>query len=445
MERRMNDPRALALRILTQAQHDRTPSEALLAPLLARSALDARDRRLVTTLVQMTHRWRGRADRVLDTRLLRGVRSLDPNTLNTLRLAYVQLFHLDQIPAHAIVHTAVDLAWRHGGEGKARLVNKILRGLISRPPGPGDWLGAADGRSLEGDLSHPDWLIARWVERWGEPATRRICEWNNQTPSFHLRVHGGPPSVARVSDELRSAGMAVAPGRVLPEALRLEGTFDAHAHPLVKEGRVSVQDEGQMLVAHLWPEPDATPVLDLCAAPGTKTGHLAERTPQGTIFASDHAPRRLQRVRDTVARLGLANVACFVADGRMPPVRPVMRRVLLDAPCTSLGVLQRRPDARWLHASGDIHTAAELQAQLLDAAAGLLLPGGCLVYSVCSLETEETEERIAAFLDRHRDFAPEALPAVIPESLRGAAGIVQVLPGTLGMEGLFAALLRKRA
>jgi 16S rRNA (cytosine967-C5)-methyltransferase len=439
----MSDPRALALRILTQAQHDRTPSDALLAPMLARSGLDARDRRLVTALVQMTHRWRGRADRVLDTRLVRGIRSLDPRTLNTLRLAYVQLFHLDQIPAHAVVHTAVDLAWRHGGEGKARLVNKILRGLISHPPGPSDWRGADEGRSLAGDLSHPDWLIARWIERWGEPVTRRICEWNNQTPSFHLRVHGGSAAVAQVRAELQAQGMTVTPGRVLPEALRMEGTFDAQAHPLVRAGRVSVQDESQMLVGHLWPDSGATPVLDICAAPGTKTGHLAETAPHATIFASDHAPRRLQRVRDTAARLGLANVACFVADGRRPPVRQVMQRVLLDAPCTSLGVLQRRPDARWLHAGGDIRDAAALQAQLLDSAADLLLPGGCLVYSVCSLENEETEDRIAAFLDRHPDFAPEALPGSIPEAVRGAKGIVRVLPGTLEMEGLFAALLRK--
>jgi 16S rRNA (cytosine967-C5)-methyltransferase len=445
MERRMSDPRELALRVLTQAQDHRTPSEALLAPLLARSGLDARDRRLVTTLVQMTQRWRGRADHVLDARLVRGVRSLDPHTLNTLRLAYVQLFHLDQIPAHAAVHTAVDLARKHGGEGKARLVNKILRGLIGRPPEPADWLAPGEGRSLEGELSHPDWLIARWIARWGEPATRRICEWNNQTPNFHLRVPGGPLSMAQVSDELRAQGMSVAPGCVVPEALRLEGTFDAHAHPLVKAGRVSVQDESQMLVAHLWPDPDAAPVLDLCAAPGTKTGHLAERMPHGTIFASDHAPRRLQRVRDTAARLGLGNIACFVADGRRPPVRPVLRRVLIDAPCTSLGVLQRRPDARWLHTAGDIAAAAGLQAQLLDSAAGLLVPGGDLVYSVCSLEHEETAALIAAFLDRHHDFAPQPLPASIPESIRGGQGIVQVLPGTLAMEGLFAALLRKGA
>jgi 16S rRNA (cytosine967-C5)-methyltransferase len=441
----MTDPRSLALRILTQGQRQRTPTEPLLAPTLARSGLDARDRRLVTTLVQTTHRWRGRADRVLDARLSRGVRSLDVRTLNILRLAYVQLFHLDQIPPHAAVHTAVDLAWRGGGEGKARLVNKIMRGLLAHPPSPEEWRRGDGADALGGEYSHPVWLIERWLERWGDAATRRICEWNNAAPRFHLRVRGGSEAAAGVRAHLEADGFEVAAGQLLAEALWIGGTLNIHLHPLLTRGEVSVQDESQMLVTRLWPDPGASPMLDLCAAPGTKTSHAAELAPEALVVAADSAPRRAQRVRQTAARLKLPNIAVLVSDGRRPALRPVFQRVLVDAPCTSLGVLQRRPDARWLRSPGDVHDAAALQAQLMDAAAGLLLPGGWLLYSVCSLEKEETDDRVAAFLAAQPAFAAEALPDWVPNELRPAPGVLRVLPGTMGLEGVYAALFRRRS
>jgi 16S rRNA (cytosine967-C5)-methyltransferase len=200
-----------------------------------------------------------------------------------------------------------------------------------------------------------------------------------------------------------------------------------------------------MAVSRLWPDPGVGPMLDLCAAPGTKTSHAAELAPDALVVASDSAPRRAQRVRETAARLGLPNVVVLVADGRRPALRPVFRRVLVDAPCTSLGVLQRRPDARWLRSPGDVHDAAALQAQLLDAAAGLVLPGGWLLYSVCSLEKEETDDRIEAFLAAQPAFEAAVLPEWVPDELRAAPGVLRVLPGTMGLEGVYAALLRRRS
>jgi len=155
----MPDARTLALETLIKCQVDRVPCDALLAPRLARSGLDGRDARFVTNLVRTTHRWQGRADRVLDCRLTKGIRSLDIYTLNILRLAYVQLFHLDQIPPHAAVHTAVDLAMRKQGEGKARLVNQILRGLIARRPTAKEWSRDGGQAGTMGELSHPACLI----------------------------------------------------------------------------------------------------------------------------------------------------------------------------------------------------------------------------------------------------------------------------------------------
>jgi 16S rRNA (cytosine967-C5)-methyltransferase len=439
----MHDPRWLAVRILCRAQEGRLPTEPLLGPMLDASGLEGRDRRLVTALVQTVHRWRGRADRVLEKRLTRGVRSVDSITLNILRLGYIQLFHFDQIPPHAVVHTSVDLAWREAGEGKSRLVNRILRGLLAKRPGPEDWGWGRGVEGLEGELSHPAWLLTRWLGRYGETTARQVCEWNNRAPSFHLRVRGGAAAVPEVRRVLTDAGYRVSAGAIVPEALRIEGTLDAHAHPLLLSGMVSIQDESQMLVGHLWPDPEASPVIDLCASPGTKSAHLAERAPEIPVFATDTGLHRARRVRETAARLGLEHLHILVHDARRPAVRAAFRRVLLDAPCSALGVLQRRPDARWLRTPGEVREAAMLQGQILDGAAGLVLPGGWLLYSVCSLEPEETDERIEAFLADHPDFHPDALPGWVPDVLRAGPGVLRVLPGTLGMEGVYAALLRR--
>ncbi len=440
----MHETRLLALEVLNRCLQERIPADILLAPRLARSSLDERDRRFVTQLVRATHRWRGRADRVLDVRLKRGVRSLDLSTLNILRLAYVQLFHLDQIPPHAAVHTAVDLTWRKSGEGKARLVNSVLRGLLSKRPEPAEWRRGRGADALEGELSHPAWLLERWLAHWGEQTTRAVCAWNNEPPDVHVRVHGDEATRGDVRTALAAEGFGVQGGALLEECLRLEGGSHVRGHPLLRDGKLSIQDESQALVGRLWPDPRAVPVLDMCAAPGTKSSHLAEQTGTGPIVATDLAYRRIQRVAATRARLGLEQILPLVADARRLPFRQPFARVLLDAPCSGLGVLRRRPDARWLRTPGELHDAARLQRKLLDAAAALVAPGGWLVYSVCSLEPEETGRQVEAFLGRWPGFRPSPLPEWIPAQLRDAGGALCVVPGSLGMEGVYAAVMQRR-
>jgi len=441
----MSDARSIALEVLVKCQTGRISSDPLLAPTLARSNLSDRDRRFVTQLVRTTHRWRGRADRVLDGRLTRGVRSLDPVTINILRLAYVQMFHLEQIPPHAIVHTAVELAHRQAGQGKARLVNSLLRGLLARTPAPAEWQRGQGAAVLEGELSHPLWLLERWIARWGEDETRRICEWNNQPPDFHLRVRGDGDERTRIRRQLEGEGRQVARGNLLAEMLRIAGSFAIREHELLLNGSVTLQDESQALVGHLWPDSGAGPVLEVCAAPGTKSSHLAQLSPAVDVFAADLTRQRVRRIAETKQRLGLARLHLLVADGRQPPLRCAFARVLLDAPCSGLGVLRRRPDARWLRTPGEVADAARLQAKLLAAAGSLVRPGGWLVYSVCSLEPEETTRTVDQFLDRERQFERCVLPKWVPADLHGPQDSLLVRPGQRGMEGVFATLLRRRS
>jgi 16S rRNA (cytosine967-C5)-methyltransferase len=226
--------------------------------------------------------------------------------------------------------------------------------------------------------------------------------------------------------------------------MRVTGSLIIHQHPLLRSGRITLQDESQMLVGRLWPEGETGGwVLDVCSAPGTKAAHIAEQDSAARVVAGDLTYRRLRRVRETSTRLGLETLLPVVADGTRSPFRAVFRRVLLDAPCTGLGVLRRRPDARWLRSPGEIAAAARVQTQLLDAAAPLLLPGGHLLYSVCTLEPEETQQQVEGFLERHGNFRRSALPAWLPEELLAGASELQILPGRLGMEGLYAVLMQR--
>ncbi len=440
-----DDAREVALAILCAADSSPAAAERERSRAFARAGLDSRSRRFVTTLVQTTHRWRGRADRVLDTRLERGLSSLDPCTRNILRLAYVQLFHLDAIPAYAVVDTAVELTRRHEGSGKARLVNGILRGLSKRPPSPREWGEGPGARALEGELSHPAWLLERWIARWGMEETRRICAWNNEPARIHLRVSGGAQAAEEIARALQGPEREIQPGAILEEALRVQGAFDPVHEPAVHAGQVTVQDESQMLVGRLWPDARAR-AFDLCASPGTKASHLAEQSGGAPVFASDVRLSRARLVASTSRRMRQPHLHALVADGRRPPYRNASaERVLLDAPCTSLGVLQRRPDARWLRGPEAIAGAARLQAQLLDAAAVLVAPGKWLLYSVCTLEPEETDAMMERFRARHPEFSPHELPGWVPEKIRAGAGIMRILPGVLGMEGVYAALMRNEA
>jgi 16S rRNA (cytosine967-C5)-methyltransferase len=440
----MRDARALALEVLTKSDAKRIPSDPLLAPRLAQSRLDARDRRLATTLIKTTHRWRGRADYILDGRLTRGVRSVDCRTLNILRLGYIQLFHLSQIPPHAIIHSAVELAMRSTGPGKARLVNSVLRGLLSRPPTPRDWNHSESYTALAGELSHPAWLLERWMARWGRDEVRRVCAWNNEPPRLHMRLTGDAATRAATLGRLDAEQIPYGPGAVTDETIRCEGLFPVHDHVLMSQGRLVPQDESQTLVARLMPAAAEGPILDLCAAPGTKASHLAERFPHQPVLAADVSLRKARRLRETRTRLGFHNIHVLAADGTRPPWGCLFGALLLDAPCTGLGVLQRRPDARWLRSPGEILDAVRRQRALMESAAGLVLPGGYLLYSVCSVEPEESDENVAWFLEAQPDFEPVPLPDWLPEPLRASPGRMRILPGMLGMEGCFAALLRRR-
>ena len=400
--------------------------------------LDARDRRWTQELVFGMLRRRGWLDVLLNARVRGGLARLDPDVTDLLRLGAHQLLYMGSVPAYAAIAQTVELAKQRHGVGASKLCNAVLRRLDREradlqavlPPDPVDALSAS--------LSHPRWLVARWVARWGEDATRALLEANNLEPPLVVR----PYAIVREQLEamLEAAGVRVEDAPLVCDSLRISGGASLTELGAFQQGLLFVQDPAATLVTRYAAIPPQGRVVDLCAAPGGKTVELSRDA--AFVVGADASPQRLGRLRETIARLELRNVFLLAADARFPAIQPI-DAVLVDAPCTGTGTFRRHPDARWRLKISDLAVAAAAQRAILRAAAGVVAPGGLLVYSTCSLEVEENDAQVEAFLAEHPQFRLEPPPeGAVPADVLDA-GRLRVLPHRHGTDGAFAARLRR--
>ncbi|HET9985134.1 MAG TPA: 16S rRNA (cytosine(967)-C(5))-methyltransferase RsmB [Longimicrobiales bacterium] len=399
----------------------------------------ARERAWVQELVYGTVRLRGRLDHMLGAFVRRGLGSLDPDTLDILRLGAYQLLEMGSVPAYAAVSQAVELAKQVRGAGAGRLVNGVLQSLgrqkdeVRFPDFADDAVGY-----LSTWGSHPRWLVERWVARFGVDEARALVEANNTRPELFLRPVGEAPDAALRG--LEAAGIEAARVTFAPDALRVAPPATA-LHALAAVPAV-VQDPAASLVVRYAAVPAGATVADVCAAPGGKAVALAGRA--GYVAAADLSFDRLTRVRENAERVGRLPLGLVVADAREPPFRPV-DVVLVDAPCTGTGTLRRHPDGKWRLRPEDPAALAGLQAELLETSSSIVTPGGLLVYATCSLEPEENEEQMEAFLSAHPEFEPAPPPEGLDPRMLDAAGRLLVLPQLFGVDGAFATRLRRRS
>ncbi len=394
--------------------------------------LDSRDHAWVQELLYGTLRLRGRLDFILARFVRSGIESLEPAVLDILRLGAYQILEMGSVPAYAALSQMVDLA-KESGVGRASgLVNGVLHAVhregrdVIFPKIEEDPVG-----HLSSWGSHPAWLIERWLERWGIDETVRLVDANNRRPDLYLRpVH--PDSAFGLLDE---AEIGVERVGGFPDSLRLLDAADlSRALSIVPS---VVQDPAAAMVGRFAGAPGST-IIDLAAAPGGKTVDLAAAGAR--VLAADLSLGRMRRVRSNVERAGLADqVAMVVADGRHPPFRQV-EAVLLDAPCTGTGTLRRHVDARWRIGPNDLAALANLQRDLLNAAAGLVQKGGVLVYSTCSIEAEENRHQVEGFLQDHPEFVLDSSPEGVDKQML-VDGMLNLLPQRWGVDGAFAARL----
>jgi len=444
------NPRRAAYDILLRIENERSYADILIDRELSVGALQGPDRGLLTELVYGVLRRRGTLDHVINQFSKQHVEKLERAVLILLRLGLYQAYYLDRIPVSAAVNETVKLAHALAPRA-AGFINAILRSADrerdairypDRASDPASFIAAC--------YSTPRWIAADWIEQLGTEEAEALAQAMLATPPFTVRVNTLKTGREDLKARLASEGIAAEAGRFSPFALRLSGSVQLAAVASFREGLFTVQDESSQLAAiFLAPRPGER-LLDICAAPGGKTTHLAQLMEnRGTILACDAAPRKLELIEETAARLGVTIITTLPLNAvrSLQPLRDgKFDRILVDAPCSGLGVLRRNPEGKWWKTRQNIAELVLVQKAILGNAAGRLAEGGTLLYATCSTTREENEAVVDDFLSRRTDFVLEDLRELFPdyEELLTERGCFRSWPQRHGMDGFFAARLRKQ-
>lgn len=461
--------RRLAFEILLRVETQGAYADELLHARLGDAKLKREDAALATELVMGTLRWQRLLDFLLEPQLQRGsakrgadrrcaarpaaaklaTARLDAEVRIALRLGIYQLRWLTRVPARAAVHESVELVKRARKASAAALVNAVLRNAPKQPAE--EVLRSTEplAERLGILLSHPTWLVERWLTALGEEQARALLEVNNSPPR-HTCAVAGSHAVEEVREELRAGGVETRPGRWLRAALEFAGGALQQTEAF-REGRVRIQDEASQMVALLLGVQPGMRVLDLCAAPGGKTLALADAAGrEGHVVAGDLHVHRLRSLRE---RLLAASASVVALDAtRALPFSEPFDAILVDVPCSGTGTLARNADIRWRLQPADLADLRARQMAMLENAAQLLRPGGRLVYSTCSLEPEENEQVVEACLAQHAELSLAPGAAALAEHLQPTAdaaalfdarGYFRTWPQRHGTDGFFAAVIEK--
>ncbi len=443
--------RGTAVKILSRVDRSDSYLEKLVDNAIRNEGFDRRDAGLLKEITHGVLRHRERLDWVLNGFYHGEFARALPPIKNALRIALYQILFLDRIPWSAAVNESVNLVKRLKGERSAGVVNGVLRNVIRRidsitwpeeDPVPLHYL------SIMG--SHPKWMVRRWIDRFGAEETEALLKANLERPPVTLHVLSNGPTPQEVADRLHEAEIECTFSPLLPNYLRVPRLPGIAELDLIRNGEVVVQDDAAGLAALLTGVKPGMSVIDLCAAPGGKSIAMAEQMGRtGSITALDRFDAKVEALRDAVERLGLQDiVTTAVGDARTFEHEPV-DLVLLDAPCTGIGVLRRKPEIKWKREMKDLRELVAIQRDLISAAARLVRPGGSLVYSTCSTEPEENQDIVAWFLENHPEFtlipATGFLPSeALSQGVVDESGFLQTFPHRHGTDGAFGAHLKRR-
>ncbi|MGE7601851.1 16S rRNA (cytosine(967)-C(5))-methyltransferase RsmB [Peribacillus sp. NPDC097675] len=440
--------RDIALDILESVEKNQSYSNLLLNNLIKKHQLSAVDSGLLTEISYGTIQRKMTLDYYLQP-YIKNPKKTQSWVINLLRLSVYQMVYLDKVPDHAIIFEAVEISKKRGHKGTQSMVNGVLRNIQRN--GVASFDGIKDERErLSIEVSHPSWLINRWVEQYGFEKTKEMCEINLTAPLQTGRVNLKQITRNELISILTEEGYDVEASEFIPESIISYRGNLAHSESY-KLGYLSIQDESSMLVAHALGAHDNDSVLDCCAAPGGKSMHIAEGLTTGQVYALDLHEHKVKLIREQAERLKLRNnIKTLVLDSRNVQEhfnKEGFDRILIDAPCSGLGVMRRKPDVKYTKTNNDIMKLSNIQKQLLEAAAPLLKQGGQLVYSTCTVDKEENDNVAAAFLEKHPEFEMDAtLSDRMPESVQAfvEGHTLQVFPQYFSSDGFFIASFRKK-
>jgi 16S rRNA (cytosine967-C5)-methyltransferase len=435
-------PRGTSVKILNRVERSDAYLDRLLDAELRSEDMNELDKGLMNEIVTGVIRWRMKLDWVLTGFFHGNFTKAETNIKNALRVALYQIQFLDRIPHSAAVNEAVEFIKRLRGQKVADLVNAVLRNIIRnldniRYPDPQE----DKVRHLAVIESHPVWMAKRWMERYGYDEAKRLMEANNTIPDLALRVNRLKVDFNYFLSLLDKHQIQSTRSQYLDFFLRVQHMADIGSSELFQQGFFSVQDESAGIPVYLLDPKPGERVIDLCSAPGGKTTFIGELMKK--IIAVDRYETRLNLVKTACQRLGITNVHLIADDGAVIDIPPA-DKVLVDAPCSGLGVLSKKPDAKWQRDVDDIQKLVHLQTSILENASRLVKPGGVLVYSTCTIEPEENFALIKEYLVRHPEFSLEPAEQFVHRDLVGVSSCVETFRHKHGMDGSFSVRLKKQ-
>ncbi|MGM9986569.1 MAG: 16S rRNA (cytosine(967)-C(5))-methyltransferase RsmB [Bacillaceae bacterium] len=446
----MKKVREVALDCILAVHKNGAYSNLLLNNEINKSNLNGKDIALLTELVYGTIQNETLLNYYLDP-FFKNPKKVEPWVRYLLQLSFYQMILLEKIPDRAVIFEAVEIAKKRGHKGISSMVNGVLRSLQRNGHRSTEEI-KDEAMRISVETSHPLWLVKEWITQYGVETTRRICEINLTPPVATARVNVMKTSVAEMMDVLREKGFDVEEGDLSQDAIKLlKGNIAKTSE--YEQGYVSIQDESSMLVARALGVKEGQSVLDTCAAPGGKTSHIAELLHNtGKVMSFDLHKHKAKLIRQQVERLGLTNVEVGTCDARKITTavgEQKFDRILIDAPCSGLGVIRRKPDIKWSKTKEDVLKLVEIQKEILNEVSSCLKDNGILVYSTCTIEKDENEEVINHFLQTHPNFEldmtlSERMPNVLVDSGAVKNGQIQVLPSMFGTDGFYIACLRKK-
>ena len=443
-----HNSRELALKILFQVNEEGAYANlALDKALFSCKDLDPRDRGLITEIVYGSVKYRGKLDYVLNQFAKTKVKKMDHWTRNNLRMALYQIMFLDKVPDSAAVDESVKLAKKYGRSDK--FVNAVLRNYL-RGKDTMQWPDKTKQpvEYLCVEYSFPQWMVERFVRQYGMTDTEKLLQYYNQPAPLWIRTNTLKISREALKTQLEQEGIVVSESRYTPEGLQIHSAVNLHQLKAFQQGLFTVQDESSMLVA-LAAEPDKDMrILDVCSAPGGKSTHMAQLMKNtGSIYACDIHKHRLELIEENCKRLGITNIKTVEQDGTVLTRRwqEPFDVIVCDVPCSGLGVLGRRADARWSKESEDIAGLCGIQKRILEEAAQLVVPGGTLIYSTCTITPEENQDMVEQFLARHPEYeADNTITDCWLNMDKETNGYVQFLPFIDDMDGFFIARMVRK-
>lgn len=435
--------REIAVKVLERVLYQGAYSNIVLNKFLEESDLSQKDRGLTTELVYGTLRRKKSIDMIISS-FVKDISLMDKNTLNIIRLAIYQMRYLDKVPSYAACNEAVEIA-KQVSEQDSKLVNGILRNFASKD-GTYDIEFRNKIDQIAYEFSFEPWLIRMFIKQYGEKQTIDILKGLNYTPELTVRVNNLKDNYEDVYEKLEELGYTIEDGSVCPEAIYIDSGSSITKNELFAEGKITVQDESAMLIAPLLDLEDGQTVVDLCCAPGGKTTHIAELLNNtGDVKAYDLNESKLELVKENCDRLGITNVTLAQMDATKINAELISAadRVLIDVPCSGLGIIRKKPEIKWNKTRKDLKELVLVQREIMKNAWEYLKKDGIMVYSTCTLNKEENEENISWFIENNKDAEVQSIFIGKGSNLKyDKMGTLTILPDEY-MDGFFIAKLKK--